>query len=214
MSIPITVTSDFICPWCLIGERRLAKGLEGLPETADIQVRWQPFELNPDMPHEGMDRRTYRSQKFGSWERSQMLDARTVAAARDDDIVFAYDRIGRTPNTFAAHRLAWLAAREDRQDAVVRALFESYFLHGRDIGDLEVLVEIAREAGLDPVRVRSFLMSDDAAADVRALEAEARLRGIQGVPHFDIDGTIVIGAQPAELLRQTILDVLAVQTAA
>ena len=214
MPITVKMTSDFICPWCLIGERRLFRAVDSLPEGIRVEVAWLPFELNPDMPREGMDRRTYRARKFGSWERSQALDAQTVAAAQAEDIRFDYDRIARTPNTFAAHRLSWLAAREGRQRAVVEGLLDGYFGRGRDIGDPEVLARIAGEAGLDPARVRRFLAEEEGAAAVRALEASARRAGVQGVPQFDIDGTAVKGALRWELLRRALLDAQARKVAA
>jgi hypothetical protein len=110
MQIHIDVTSDFICPWCYIGEKRLTQAIASLPVGIDVQLHWLPFELNPDMPTEGMDRRACRSRKFGSWERSQAMDAQTVLSGKGDGATFAYDAITRTPNTFLAHRVSWLRA--------------------------------------------------------------------------------------------------------
>jgi predicted DsbA family dithiol-disulfide isomerase len=109
MSIAVAVTSDFICPWCLVGERRLTKAISTPPKGIEVDIEWKPFELNPNMPVEGMDRRLYRSLKFGSWERSRMLDAQTVEAAKGDSVAFDYAAIEKTPNTFRAHRLMRLA---------------------------------------------------------------------------------------------------------
>ena len=206
MPVTVTMTSDFICPWCLIGEKRLFLAIDSLPQGIDVKVEWLPFELNPDMPTEGMDRKVYRSLKFGSWERSLALDAHTVAAGKADGIAFDYDRICRTPNTFAAHRVSWLAAREGRQRAVVEGLLNGYFNQGRDIGDPAVLVEIAGEAGMYRESVRRFLDEEQGAGAVRALEASSRDTGIEGVPHFSIEGTIVTGAQRPKILRQAIID--------
>ncbi len=206
MPVNVTMTSDFICPWCLIGEQRLFQAIESLPEGIEVNVEWLPFELNADMPEEGMDRKTYRSLKFGSWERSLALDAHTVAAGKADGIAFDYDRIGRTPNTFTAHRVSWLAAREDRQRAVVEGLLNGYFNQGRDIGDPLVLLEIAGEAGMDRNAVQQFLESTGGVEAVRALKASSRAAGVQGVPHFDIEGTIITGAQRPRVLRQAIIE--------
>ena len=205
MSVTVTMTSDFICSWCLIGEQRLFEAIDSLPPGLEVQVDWLPFELNPQMPKEGMDRKLYRSQKFGSLARSQELDAYTVAAGKREGIAFDYDRMTRTPNTFAAHRLTWLAAREGRQRAVVEGILRSYFTEGRDIGDLDTLTEIAGEAGLDRERVRAFLASNEGEVEVRALIDGALARGVAGVPHFDIDGSVVTGAQRPETLRHAIL---------
>ncbi len=207
MSVTVTMTSDFICPWCLIGEQRLFEAIDNLPPGLDVQVDWLPFELNPHMPKEGMDRKLYRSQKFGSWARSQELDAYTVAAGKREGITFDYDRMTRTPNTFAAHRLTWLAEREGRQREVIEGILRGYFTEGRDIGDLDTLAEIAGEAGLDRERVRAFLASNEGETEVRALIDGALSRGVAGVPHFDIGGSVVTGAQRPETLRHAILAV-------
>jgi predicted DsbA family dithiol-disulfide isomerase len=206
MRIQISVTSDFICPWCYLGEKRLARALESLPTGIEVQLQWLPFELNPDMPPEGMDRKTYLSRKFGSWERVQSLQAQTVLAGRDDGATFAYEAIKRTPNTFLAHRVSWLAQRAGKQRAFVEAALQAYFVQGRNIGSKEVLAEIASGSGLDPDAVMAFVSSDDGVESVRALERTALERGVQGVPYFNIGGTALVGAQPAETVRQTIIE--------
>jgi predicted DsbA family dithiol-disulfide isomerase len=128
MQTQINVTSAFICPWCYIGEKRLARAIESLPAGGiAVQLQWLPFELNPDMPLEGMDRRTYRSRKFGSWEHSQTMDAQTVLSGKGDGAIFDYGAIERTPNTFFAHRVSWLAQREGKQRAFVEAALKGYF---------------------------------------------------------------------------------------
>jgi predicted DsbA family dithiol-disulfide isomerase len=204
MQIQINVTSDFICPWCYIGERRLARAIESFPAEIDVQLQWLPFELNPDMPLEGMDRRTYRSRKFGSWERSQTMDAQTVLAGRGDGTSFDYEAIKRIPNTFLAHHVSWLAQREGQQRAFVEAALKGYFAQGRDIGSKAVLA--AGEIGLDREAVAASLSSDEGAESVRALERTARERAVQGVPHFDIAGTVVIGAQRLDAIRRAIIE--------
>src|ERR1700727_335917 len=133
MALSITVISDVICPWCFIGKRRLEKAIAA--HGGPVKVRWLPFQLNPTMPKEGISRREYRTKKFGSWERSQELDARMVAVGNDEGIDFAFDGSARRANTLDAHRLIWLADREGVQDAVVEALFQAYFTGGRDISN-------------------------------------------------------------------------------
>lgn len=198
MTTRITITSDFICPWCFIGERRLAKALQALPADTDIALEWRPFELNPDMPPEGQNRKTYRSLKFGSWERSQLLDAQTVAAAADDGIAFNYEAMEKTPNTFLAHRLMRLAERHGLATAIARAVFSAYFEQGRDIGDAATLADIAAENGLDRQQAEAYLAGEDGADEVRAAEQEGRERGVRGVPLFDIAGETISGAQSVE----------------
>ena len=205
MRIQINLTSDFICPWCYIGDKRLARAIEHLPSGIEVQLRWLPFELNPDMPPGGMDRRTYLSRKFGSAERVEAIQAQIVLAGRDDGATFDYEAIERTPNTFLAHRLSWLAQREGKQRALVEAALQAYFTHGRDIGSPDVLAEIAAGVGFDRNAIAAFLSSGDGVQSVRALERTALDRGIQGVPYFDIGGTAIVGAQPAETILQTIV---------
>lgn len=206
MQIQIDVTSDFICPWCYIGEKRLTHAIASLPAGIDVQLKWLSFELNPDMPPEGMDRRAYRSRKFGSWERSQAMDAQTVLSGKGDGAAFAYDAIKWTPNTFLAHRVSWLAQRAGKQRAFVEATLKGYFAQGRDIGSKDVLVEIAGEVGLDRDAVAAFLDSDEGAESVRAQERDTRQRAVQGVPHFDITGTVIAGAQRPGVIRKAIIE--------
>ena len=149
MGWDVDVTSDVICPWCYIGKRRLERAVRELGGRHEVRVRWHPFQLNPTMPAGGMDRRAYRTAKFGSWERSQALDAQVAAAGEAEGIAFAFDRIGRTPNTLDAHRLIALAGEQGVQDAVVEAFFRGYFTEGRDLGDRGTILDLALQAGLD-----------------------------------------------------------------
>ena len=104
MNLAVDVISDVICPWCYIGKRRLEKAIAALEGQHDVRVRWHPFQLNPTMPKEGVSRREYRIEKFGSWERSQELDAKVIAVGESEGIQFSFDKSERTPNTVDAHR--------------------------------------------------------------------------------------------------------------
>jgi predicted DsbA family dithiol-disulfide isomerase len=207
-ALEVMVVADVICPWCYVGKRRLEKAL-ALMGGAAISVRWLPFELNPDMPKEGMARRDYRVRKFGSWERSQAMDAQLMELGRQEGLAFHYDVMQRTPNTFQAHRLIWRAAMEGLQDAIVEALFAAYFSQGRDVGDDETLADIAQGSGMDREDVMRFLAGDGYAREVRATEDEARRAGITGVPAFIANGRpLLMGAQPAEVLASAFHEVL------
>jgi predicted DsbA family dithiol-disulfide isomerase len=165
-------------------------------------VTWRPFELNPDMPKVGLDRRAYRSRKFGSWERSQALDAQVAAAARADGLDFRHDRMERTPNTVDAHRLICLARREGKQEAVVEGLFSAYFHDGCDVGASEVLVAVGSVAGLDPARVSAMLASDEGLNEVAAELDRARRLGVSGVPTVVVNGRpLFSGAIRSELIE-------------
>lgn len=199
----LDIVSDAICPWCYIGKRQLEAALpllaaQGVRFTG---VHWNPFQLNPDIPAEGADRRAYRIAKFGSWERSQALDRQVTEAAAAVGLEFRLDRLARTPNTIRAHRLVWLAGQEGMQDAVMEAVFRGYFTEGADIGDSDALADLAAGAGLDRAGVADFLAGDGFDAEVRAADHEARTAGVNGVPSFFLDGYgLFSGALPAETM--------------
>ncbi len=188
----IDVISDVICPWCYVGKRRLEKAVAALDEKQQVRVRWRPFELNPQMPKGGMDRKEYRTAKFGSWERSLALDAQVAAAGKAEGIPFAHGKMLRTPNTLDAHRLIRLADAEGVQDAVVEAVFRAYFTDGRDIGDVAVLLDVAAGAGLDRGRAETLLTGGADIEAVRREEAEAQRRGVTGVPFFVVNNTVAL----------------------
>jgi predicted DsbA family dithiol-disulfide isomerase len=193
----IDIVSDAICPWCYIGKRRLERALAMAPQL-DLQIGWRPFQLNPDMPAEGMERQAYLRAKFGDRAGGKTYDA-VIAAGKEEGIPFRFDRIQRTPNTILAHRLIRYALRENRQDQVVEALFRAYFLDGLDIGRIETLAGVTEALGMDANQVRSYLESDTDLAEIRAEDAFARQIGIQGVPCFIIDRKYAVsGAQPPE----------------
>jgi len=209
MALHVDVISDVICPWCYIGKRRLEKAIAALGRQ--VKVRWLPFQLNPAMPKEGISRREYRTRKFGSWERSQELDARLVAAGQAEGIPFNFDRIERTPNTLDAHRLIWLGDQEGVQDAVVEALFRGYFIEGRDIGKRQTLLDVVAEGGLVRSKAEAILDHDDGLqAITEAGELAQRFR-VEGVPFFIVNGRFTLsGAQQPdaflEVFRQASAD--------
>ncbi|WP_203073415.1 DsbA family oxidoreductase [Falsiroseomonas ponticola] len=192
----IDVISDAICPWCWIGKRNLEAALAELRDQGlHFVVRWRPYQLNPDMPAEGVDRAAYRERKFGSLERSRQMDARLVEAGKAVGLDFRFDRMIRTPNTVAAHRVIRAAEAAGRQDAVVEALFRAYFHEGRDIGDHAVLAAVAAEAGLDGAA--AMLATDEGVQEVLAEDMAARRAGLDGVPSFLMDRHLLFsGAMP------------------
>jgi predicted DsbA family dithiol-disulfide isomerase len=172
-----------------------------------VQVRWHPFQLNPDLPPEGKDRRHYLEQKFGGPARAKEIYARVEAAGGTVGIPFAFDAIRRQPNTLDAHRLiAWAQSRpEGDADALVEQLFKAYFIDGLYLGDREVLIARAADAGFDPDDARKFLASGELAEDVAGADRRAREMGVSGVPFFIFEGkTAVSGAQEAATLLEAI----------
>ncbi|HLY75160.1 MAG TPA: DsbA family oxidoreductase [Planctomycetota bacterium] len=192
MVIDVDVVSDAICPWCFVGKRRLEKAISAVQGRHEIRVHWRPFQLNPGMPKEGMDRNEYRKRKFGSEKIVADLDRRMMAVGAQENIPFALDKIQKTPNTFDAHRLVWWAGRINDQNSVVDGLFRAFFTQGRDIGDRSVLADIAGEADLDRKAAAAFLDSDVGVSEVRLEETKARNLGIEAVPFFMIGGRFAV----------------------
>ena len=202
----IDVISDAICPWCYIGKRQLERALGILESQHKLRfsVAWHPFQLNPEMPAEGVDRLQYRIAKFGSAERSQQMDARITEVAAGVGIAFHLERLTRTPNTVKAHRLIRLGGQKGVQDGVVEALFDAYFCNGADIGDDKTLADIGHRGGLDYDAVLTMLAGDEGHREVLAGDQMARNAGIQGVPSFALQGHVLFsGAIPAEEMVDT-----------
>ena len=199
----IDIYSDIVCPWCYVGKRRLERALTSV--GGDIHVTWRPFQLNPTMPLDGMDRSAYLKAKFGSLEAFGQMKEQLLAAGEEEQIPFAFEKIQRTPNTFLAHRLVWHAAQQGKQDEVVEALFRAYFLEGKNIGDLKILMHVAGEAGLDRTETDTFLASEKGVVEVKAEEAVGRRLGIRGVPYFVFNGSVSIsGAQSPDIFVSAI----------
>jgi predicted DsbA family dithiol-disulfide isomerase len=206
--LTIDIVSDVVCPWCYIGMRRLGLALTRIgqaePETR-LRIRWHPFQLNPDLPPSGVDRREYLEAKFGGPERAAEIYARVRAAGETVGIAFDFDRIATQPNTLDAHRLiAWVQAQADANPLVER-LFRAYFLEGQNVGDRSVLAALAGEAGQDAAAARAFLDSGAGADEARAADRKARETGIGGVPFFIFDGRVAVsGAQLPDVLVDAI----------
>lgn len=194
----IDIVSDVICPWCFIGKRRLGRALEQRPDMT-VSITWRAFQLNPEMPDEGMPREAYLTAKFGSAAHAARIYSTITHAGASEGINFAFERIRRTPSSRGAHRLIRYATMEGDSDPTVEALFSAYFEQGRDIGDPATLADIGAEAGLDRAEITRFLSSDDALEEVLTDDRSARRLGISGVPCFIVDGGYAIsGAQEPE----------------
>jgi predicted DsbA family dithiol-disulfide isomerase len=205
----VDVTSDLICPWCFVAKRRIERAASMLGKS--LEMRWHPFQLNPEMPVDGLDRRLYRSAKFGSWEQSQRLDAQVAAAGKEVGIAFRHDLMKRTPNTFRGHVLLAAALREGLQiqNRFAERLFQAYFMKGEDLGDPTTLLKIAREFGVTSLSRVEDLDSPVLVGEVKEAERMAASAGIRGVPQIVFQGTVVAtGAQQEELIAASIRQVL------
>ncbi len=198
-AIRIEVYSDVICPWCYVGKRRLERALKAWNGSVPVNIHWRPFQLNPAMPKNGMDRRQYLETKFGGLEAARAIYDQVAVAGAAEHIPFAFDRIARTPNTLAAHRLIWLAEHQGKQNELVEMLFRRYFVEGGDIGSIETLSQAAAQAGLDHAATDTFLSGEEGVGEVKEEEAAGHRLGIRGVPYFVFNGTSALsGAQPPE----------------
>jgi predicted DsbA family dithiol-disulfide isomerase len=202
--IKLDIMSDPICPWCYIGKAFLDQALAKHPDHP-FTIEWHPFQLNPDMPADGMDRRAYLEGKFGGKDGAVAAYAPVVAQAKKAGLQINFDAMQRTPNTLNAHRLIHWAGIEGRQTAAVSQLFVAYFVDGADIGNSEILADIADGIGMDASVVARLLASDSDVADIRARDAHSRQMGISSVPTFIVDGKHAVpGAQPPELWDRVI----------
>jgi predicted DsbA family dithiol-disulfide isomerase len=205
--IEIEVYSDVVCPWCFIGKRHLDSALATFQRTsgAQLALTWRAFQLNPQLPPQGMPRKTYVETKFGGAQRAAAIYQRVSDAGRAAGIDFAFDKIVTQPNTLNAHRLIRYAHASGQQDAMVTRVFNAYFLEGADLTDIATLAHLAAEAGLDPAQAQAYLCSDENAAEVADEDAQAHSMGIEGVPFFIVANRYAVsGAQPPEALLQVL----------
>lgn len=210
-TLTIDVVSDVVCPWCFLGQKRLDAAIAAAPDV-DVSVTWRPFQLDPTIPPEGMDRKAYMRAKFGDESRLRDAHLRLEALGRDVGIDYDFNAITVSPNTLDAHRvIRWAGSNSPEiQNRLVRRLFKLYFEEGADIGDHTVLVEAAREAGMDAAVVESLLASDADREAVANEAATASRMGVTGVPCFLFEGKYaVMGAQEVSTLTDAIMQIAA-----
>ncbi len=202
--LPIDVVSDVVCPWCFIGKRRLEKALALTPEIP-VEVRWHPYFLNPWVPREGISREQYLTTKFGSVDRYKGMAQRVAAAAAEEGLTYALDKIARQPNTLDCHRLILWAGNTGDPGRMKQRLMELYFSEGADLSDPEVLVGAAIDCGMDGDLVRRLLASDADVERVTREAEQAKEAGIDGVPCFILGGLLAVsGAQAPDYLAGAI----------
>lgn len=208
--LTIEVVHDLVCPWCYLGVRRLLRTLRRRPDLL-FDLSWRAFLLNPDMPRGGMARPDYVVRKFGGEDRARRLYGSIADIGRAEGVAFRFDRIHRTPSSVDAHRLVRYAGLHGCADAMVEALFATYFTDGQDIGDLRVLAGVAASCGLNEAAVRRYLAGEADTDSVYADNLRAHRLGINGVPCFVVAGRHAIaGAQEPEVIER-LLDVAAVE---
>ncbi|GAA6192732.1 DsbA family oxidoreductase [Phaeobacter sp. NW0010-22] len=207
-TVKLDILSDPICPWCFIGKTNLEQALANVPYHPFV-IEWHPFQLNPEMPDSGMDRRAYLEGKFGGKEAAVKAYAPVVEYAEKLGLNINFEGMKRTPNTLDAHRLIHWAGIEQKQNQAVDALFTAYFVEARDIGDHEVLADVADSIGMDASVVRKLLNSDADRDDIRNRDAHSRKMGVNSVPTFIVASQHAVpGAQPPEMWEKVIADIL------
>ncbi len=208
-AIKLDILSDPICPWCYIGKTLLDRALAEETDHPFV-IEWHPFQLNPDMPVDGMDRRAYLENKFGGKDGAIRVYGQIADHAESIGLPLNLSGIQRTPNTINAHRLIHWAGLEEKQTAVVDGLFKAYFEDGKDIGNIDILVEIASEAGMDAAVTQRLLEGSSDRDTIKERDAHSRQKGANSVPTFVIANQHVVpGAQPPELWKQVIADIRA-----
>ena len=206
--VKLDILSDPICPWCYIGKANLDRALEAVPDHPFI-IEWHPFQLNPDMPREGMDRRAYLEAKFGGKEGAVRAYTPVVEHAQKAGLNIDFEAMQRTPNTLDAHRLIHWAGIEGKQTAAVSSLFKAYFTEGRDIGNRETLADLADGIGLDASVILRLLHSDADEEMIRERDAHSRKMGVNSVPTFIVANKHAVpGAQPTEIWKQVITEIM------
>jgi predicted DsbA family dithiol-disulfide isomerase len=193
--IRLDIVVDTVCPWCWIGKRRLEQALAARPGI-DFQIGYRPYELHPDLPAEGVDRKAFVAAKFGNGDRARSIYQSLVDTGREVGLEFDFERIAVMPNSQASHRLIRWSAAAGVQSEVVEALFARYFGAGDNIGDPLVLIEVAAAAGMDAVMVGELLMNGADIDKIVEEEMVAQRLGVQGVPFTIIERQYgVVGAQ-------------------
>lgn len=206
-AIRLDIFSDPVCPWCYVGKANLDRALAQHPDHP-FQIQWHPFQLNPDMPAEGVAKRAYLEEKFGGKARVDAVHDRLREVAKAAGVDMNPDKPQQMPNTLNAHRLIHWAGIEGVQSAVVTALMRAYWVEGRDIGDLETLADIAGENGMGRETTLRLLQSDADADDIQARDEDARRKGVTAVPTFLIAQQYVVsGAQPVETWDKVIAEI-------
>ena len=198
----IKIFADTICGWCFIGQTKLNKALKNFPETR-FEIEHVPFQLNPDMPQEGIERDQYLKMKFGGKELAQAMYDRMTEEANKEDLNFNLNNIKKTPNTVLSHLLIKLAKQTNVQNQVKEKIYHSYFIDGFDIGDKKFLIEIGKDFGIKEDVINNFFNSENI-EKVNSYILIAKEKQINGVPFFEIEKDFISGAQSSTDLESVI----------
>ena len=199
----IKVFADTICGWCFIGHSRLNKALEKFKDV-DFEIEHMPFQLNPDMPKDGIERSKYLEIKFDGKKNAQPMYDRMTEEAKKEGLEFNLDKIKKTPNTVSSHILINLSKKYNAQTKILENLYQSYFIKSLDIGNEDILANIGKENGINENQIRSAFNSRENIDQVNSYNQIARQKVINGVPFFEIGKNFISGAQSVTNLEKTI----------
>ncbi len=201
----IDIYSDVICPWCYLGKKRFESALAQWGKAESVEIRYRPYELNPDTPEEGIDHHLYLTSKMGGEQALEAAHRRLAALGREVGIDYKFELIDKIPNTFLAHRVLWLADQEGVGKEAQDLFFDGYFTGGKDLTQKDTLIELAVSAGMDRNKVDGLLSSAEGAMEVRNAEEKAYDLGITGVPFFVFNNQFAVsGAQTTETFLQAL----------
>ena len=197
-TLKIDIVSDVVCPWCVIGFRNLKKAMHELQTELNFEISWKPYELHPEIPQEGYDKKLYMQQKFGSSNGKSPYNE-IIKIGESIDFVFNFSKTERIPNTFMAHRLLWKAEQYNLQTELSETLFKAYFTDGLNIGSKKILSELCESIGMNKEEIMSFLESGEGGQEIADLEMEFIEKSIGAVPTYFInDKYIIQGGQEPE----------------
>jgi len=211
--LKIDIVSDVVCPWCAIGYKKLSEAMNKLDDEISFEVNWKPYELHPEIPREGFDKKEYYKIKFG--ESSGASDKFNFISEEGKKVglEFNFKKSKNLPNTFLAHRLLWLCRSKDMQDVIAEALFHAYFTDGRDVGNEDELIEISSENGLNKQEIKEFFQTNIGHKEVLREENRAREMNIFSVPTYIFNKKyLLVGGQESDTFEAYMKKVIEVES--
>ena len=200
--LKIDIVSDVVCPWCVIGFKNLQKAMAELQKEIEFEINWKPYELHPEIPENGYDKKLYMKQKFGDQTGNFSPYKQIEELGKGLGFEFNFSKSERIPNTFRAHRLLWKAREFDLQSELSEALFEAYFTEGKDIGSIDILSEIASNLGMNKEKTTKFLESKEGGQETADEEMNFIEKSIGAVPTYFINDKYIIqgGQEPSTFI--------------
>ena len=211
--LKIDIVSDVVCPWCAIGYKKLSEAMTQLDDQISFEVNWKPYELHPEIPKEGFDKKEYYKIKFGESSRSNDRFNFITKEAKKVGLEFNFKKSKNLPNTFLAHRLLWFCRSKNMQDVLAEALFHAYFTDGRDVGNKDELIEISSENGLNRKEIKEFFQTNIGHEEVLREENRAREMNIFSVPTYIFNKKyLLVGGQESDTFEAYIKKVIEVES--